>query len=144
MNDLAAIEQYQKVIEALTRQKQVELDAIARINAFIGKKKHFIKKINEYRREYDSVNGMRLSHQQPALMINMNHFLVKMQQSIVNEERAIMQAEADKEAVANRLKRVEQKIKALEVLLKQKQHHRSVLAENRSADVLDELASLQR
>lgn len=144
MSDSAAIKQYQKIIQALTQQKQVELDAIARINHYISKKKHFITKINEYRREYDSVNGLRLSHQQPALMINMNHFLVKMQQSIANEERAITQAEADRDAVALRLKRVEQRIKAMEILLKKKQHHQSVLVENKESEAMDELVSYQR
>src|SRR5690348_7341939 len=123
MNAKQTIKQYEMVIKALNQQKKVEQDAIARITNYIGKKKHFILKINQYRKDYDSVNGLRLSHQIPALTINLNHFLEKMKNSIRVEEKAIEQAEADKECVAKRLAKVEQKIKAMEILLKKQQHH---------------------
>jgi flagellar biosynthesis chaperone FliJ len=144
MNDVKTMKQYETVIQALNQQKKVEQDAIARISAYINKKKNFILKITAYRKDYDSVNGLRLSHQIPALNINLNHFLVKMQNSIHTEEKAIAQAEMDKASVAKRLAKVEQKIKAMEVLLKKKKHHQARLSENREADALDELASTYR
>jgi flagellar export protein FliJ len=144
MNNANAMKQYEKVIQALNQQKKVEQDAIARINAYINKKKNSILKITQYRKDYDSVNGLRLSHQIPALTINLNHFLVKMQSSIHAEEKAIAQAEMDRACVEKRLVKVEQKIKAMDVLLKKKQHHQAKLAENRESDAMDELASTYR
>lgn len=144
MTKTKTIKQYEMVIQALNQQKKVEQDAIARINSYIDKKRHFIIKITQYRKDYDSVNGLRLSHQIPALNINMNHFLEKMKNSIRVEEKAIEQAEMDKQCVAKRLVKVEQKIKAMEILLKKQQHHQATLAENREADAMDELVSTYR
>lgn len=144
MNLKQSMQQLERVIEVLTREKRSIQDRLASLDTMINNKLGYIAKIEQYRRDYDHSNGLRLSHTVPSLMINFNNFVKKIDISIENEKMAVQKVKDQRAFVETKFIAVEQKIKAVEVLLESKARAIKIKDENSSAEIEEALSMQQQ
>lgn len=143
MNLKQSIQQLERVIAVLMREKRSIQERLSSLDTMINNKLGYIGKIEQYRRDYDHSNGSRLSHTVPSLMINFNNFVKKIDTSIENEKIAVQKIKDQRTFVETKFIAVEQKIKAVEVLLESKARALKIKDENSSAEI-EEALSIQQ
>lgn len=144
MNLKQSILQLDKVVMVLTREKRKIQERLASLETMINNKLKYIEKIEQYRRDYDHSKGVRLSHTVPSLMINFANFVKKIDQSIQNERIAVQKIRDQRGLIEKSYLAVEQKIKAVEVLIESKQMALKIMHENKDAETEEALSMQQQ